>query len=139
MSALATTMLLAAIGAARGGEGEGAGDAPVADFLLESADGARTSLWQDSADRKATVIAFTSVGCPIAKLLAPRLGRYEKEYRERGVRFLGIDPNIQDSAKEIATFAKDAGIVASVEKKRISALLLYHDNSNTGRVLLKAP
>jgi hypothetical protein len=35
--------------------------------------------------------------------------------------------------------AKDIGIVASIEKKKISALLLYHDNSNTGRVLEKAP
>jgi hypothetical protein len=35
--------------------------------------------------------------------------------------------------------AKDVGIVASVDKKRISALLLYHDNSNTGKVLVKAP
>jgi hypothetical protein len=35
--------------------------------------------------------------------------------------------------------AKDVGIVASIEKKRISALFLYHDNSNTGRVLTKAP
>lgn len=35
--------------------------------------------------------------------------------------------------------AKDVGIVASVDKKKISALLLYHDNSNTGKVLVKAP
>lgn len=35
--------------------------------------------------------------------------------------------------------AKDVGIVASIEKKKISALLLYHDNSNTGKVLEKAP
>jgi hypothetical protein len=35
--------------------------------------------------------------------------------------------------------AKDVGIVASIEKKKISALLLYHDNSNTGRVLQQAP
>lgn len=35
--------------------------------------------------------------------------------------------------------AKDVGIVASIEKKKISALLLYHDDSNTGRVLEKAP
>lgn len=35
--------------------------------------------------------------------------------------------------------AKDVGIVASIDKKKISALLLYHDNSNTGRVLEKAP
>ena len=35
--------------------------------------------------------------------------------------------------------AKDVGIVASVEKKKISALLFYHDDSNIGRVLEKAP
>jgi hypothetical protein len=35
--------------------------------------------------------------------------------------------------------AKDVGIIASIEKKRISAMLFYHDNSNTGRVLAKAP
>lgn len=35
--------------------------------------------------------------------------------------------------------AKDVGVVASIDKKKISALLLYHDNSNTGKVLVKAP
>jgi hypothetical protein len=35
--------------------------------------------------------------------------------------------------------AKDVGMVASIEKKKISAMLLYHDDSNTGRVLQKAP
>jgi hypothetical protein len=35
--------------------------------------------------------------------------------------------------------AKDVGIVASIEKKKISAMLFYHDDSNTGRVLQQAP
>jgi hypothetical protein len=35
--------------------------------------------------------------------------------------------------------AKDVGIVASIDKKKISAMLFYHDNSNTGKVLEKAP
>jgi peroxiredoxin len=92
--------------------GEGGGDAlaPVADFLLESCDGRRVSLCSEESGRKLTVLAFTSVGCPIAKLLAPRLGRLEKQYREKGVRFLGLDPNLQDSAAKIATFAKDASV-----------------------------
>src|SRR5262245_8125635 len=72
----------------------------VADFVLEAADGRRLSLMEEVPGRTLTVVAFTSVGCPITKLLAPRLGRCEKEYRERGVRFLGVDPNIQDSAAE---------------------------------------
>jgi len=82
----------------------------VADFSLEASDGRRVHLMEEVEGRKLTVLAFTSVGCPITKLLAPRLARYERQFRERGVRFLGIDPNIQDSAIELATFAKDAGI-----------------------------
>jgi hypothetical protein len=35
--------------------------------------------------------------------------------------------------------AKDVGIVASIDKKKISAVLFYHDNSNTGKVLVKGP
>jgi hypothetical protein len=45
--------------------------------------------------------------------------------------------SVQDT--QYRFLAKDVGIVASIEKKKISALLLYHDNSNTGRVLMQAP
>jgi thiol-disulfide isomerase/thioredoxin len=82
----------------------------VADFLLESTSGAKVRLEEEVPGRTLTVVAFTAVGCPITKLLAPRLGRLEREYREKGVRFLGVDPNIQDGRDEIATFAKDAQV-----------------------------
>jgi hypothetical protein len=45
--------------------------------------------------------------------------------------------SVQDTQYRLV--AKDVGVVASIDKKKISALLLYHDNSSTGRVLLKAP
>jgi hypothetical protein len=35
--------------------------------------------------------------------------------------------------------AKDVGIVASIDKKKISAMLFYHDDSNTGKVLVEGP
>ena len=108
-----TPLALALVLTASDGPADGGGAQPgalVADFLLEAADGRRVRLEEEVAGRTLTVLAFTSTGCPITKLLAPRLARYEKQYRPRGVRFLGIDPNIQDSAAEIATFAKDAGI-----------------------------
>jgi peroxiredoxin len=82
----------------------------VADFLLESTTGAQVRLEEEVPGRTLTVVAFTSVGCPITKLLAPRLGRIERQYREKGVRFLGVDPNIQDSKEAIAAFAKEASI-----------------------------
>ncbi len=88
----------------------GATEEPVENFVLESASGGRRELYSEERGRKATVIAFTAVDCPIAKLLAPRLGRIEKQYRGRGARFLGVDPNLQDSQDEIAAFARDASI-----------------------------
>ena len=39
----------------------------------------------------ATVWVFTSAGCPLAARYLPRLGEMERTYRERGVRFVGID------------------------------------------------
>ncbi len=83
---------------------------PQPDFLLAAADGARVSLLAEHPGRQLTVLAWTSTQCPITKLLAPRLGRLEREYRERGVRFLGIDPNIQDDAAEVQAFAANAAI-----------------------------
>src|SRR5688572_19259215 len=83
---------------------------PAADFLLASAHGTPVSLIGGVAGRQLTVLAWTSTGCPITKLLAPRLGRLERDYRDRGVRFLGIDPNIQDSPEEVRAFAANAEI-----------------------------
>jgi peroxiredoxin len=83
---------------------------PQPDFLLEAADGTRVGLHSDHPGRRLTVLAWTSTQCPITKLLAPRLGRLEREYRDRGVRFLGIDPNVQDDAAEIRAFAANAAI-----------------------------
>ncbi|MBM4015978.1 MAG: redoxin domain-containing protein [Planctomycetes bacterium] len=80
------------------------------DFLLAAADGARVSLHAEQPGRQLTVLAWTSTQCPITKLLAPRLGRLERDYRERGVRFLGINPNIQDDAAEVQAFAANAAI-----------------------------
>ncbi len=83
---------------------------PLDDFLLDAADGSRRSLVVEQEGRTLTVLAFTGVECPITRKLAPRLGRLERDYRDRGVRFLGIDPNLQDDADEVTQFARDAQI-----------------------------
>ena len=81
----------------------------VNDFLLEDADGGRIRLY-DGKPHLATVIAFTSVDCPIAKLYGPRLGRLHREYAGEGIRFLGINPNFQDKPEEIRERAQKVGI-----------------------------
>src|SRR5581483_169338 len=64
----------------------------------------------DYADRKAVVIAFVGAECPLAKLYGPRLADLAAEFEPRGVAFLAIDANRQDSITEIAAYARMHGI-----------------------------
>lgn len=54
-----------------------------------------------------TVVCFLGVECPLARLYAPRLSRLANEFRDRGVRFIGVDSNQQDSMAELREFAKN--------------------------------
>ena len=59
---------------------------------------------------KAVVLAFLGTECPLCKIYAPRLVALSKQYAAQDVVFLGIDPNRQDSATEIAAYARNHGI-----------------------------
>ncbi|GIW92142.1 MAG: thiol-disulfide isomerase [Pirellulaceae bacterium] len=60
----------------------------------------------DFRDYPVLVIAFVGVECPLAKLYAARLSQLESQYRDRGVAFVGVDANVQDSLAELAAFAR---------------------------------
>lgn len=55
---------------------------------------------------KVVVLAFLGVECPLARLYAVRLEELAKEFRNRGVDFLALDPNEQDSASELDEFVR---------------------------------
>src|SRR5262249_32744804 len=98
-------MLLAA---AWGATGES--PAPIGrkidDFKLQDYLGTTHSL-QDWQDKKAVVVAFLGTDCPLAKLYAPRLQELAKQYEAKGVQFVAIDSNQQDSLAKISKFASD--------------------------------
>lgn len=52
------------------------------------------------------VVAFLGTECPLVKLYGPRLQEMAQELKERGVGFVGINANSQDSITEIATYAR---------------------------------
>jgi peroxiredoxin len=52
------------------------------------------------------VVAFLGVECPLAKIYAPRLVSLAADYEAKGVKFVAIDSNLQDSLTDIATFAR---------------------------------
>lgn len=77
----------------------------VDNFKLQGYGGSWHSL-SDAADRKAVVVAFIGVDCPIAKQYGPRLAELAAEYQPQGVGFFAIDSNQQDSLLEIGQYAK---------------------------------
>ncbi|MBI2825384.1 MAG: redoxin domain-containing protein [Planctomycetia bacterium] len=64
----------------------------------------------DYRDAKLVVLAFVGVECPLCKLYGPRLADMAKEYGPKGVTFLGIDANRQDSLAELSAYARVHGI-----------------------------
>ena len=78
----------------------------VADFTLNDYRGAKHSLSQ-WRDKKAVVIAFLGVECPLARQYGSRLAELAAKYEPQGVAFVGIDANQQDSLAEIAHFARE--------------------------------
>jgi peroxiredoxin len=56
---------------------------------------------------KHVVVAFLGTECPLAARYAPRLAALAREFGPKGVAFLGIDANRQDSITALARLAKD--------------------------------
>src|SRR6185295_17315277 len=52
---------------------------------------------EDFGERKAFVIVFTSLDCPVAQRVMPRLAEIEPAWRARGVQFLSVDVGLGDS------------------------------------------
>jgi peroxiredoxin/mono/diheme cytochrome c family protein len=77
----------------------------IDDFSLKSHFGKEYSL-HDFADRKVVVVAFLGAECPLAQLYAPRLAELAKKFSDKGVAFVGIDSNRQDSIQKITAYAQ---------------------------------
>ena len=78
---------------------------PVEDFKLRSHLGREWSL-SDFADKKVVVIAFLGTECPLAKLYGPRLAELHQQFDEKGVAFIGINSNTQDSNTELGNYVE---------------------------------
>lgn len=76
------------------------------DFKLDDFRGKQHAL-SDFADRQVLVIAFLGTECPLARLYTPRLNSLAAEFADRGVGFLGVNSNRQDSLAKLTAFARD--------------------------------
>lgn len=74
-------------------------------FELRDCRGVMHSL-EDFRRHRLLVVAFLGTECPLAKLYAPRLASLYQEFSSRGVGFLGINSNAQDSHTELLHFIR---------------------------------
>jgi len=77
----------------------------ITGFSLHDSRGKSWSL-DDFKDKKAIVVAFVGVECPLVQHYASRLQDLANRYADRGVAVLAIDANQQDSLSELAHFAR---------------------------------
>jgi peroxiredoxin len=77
----------------------------VNDFSARDFRGKQVSL-ADFADSKLVVVAFVGTECPQARLYASRLVELAEAFKPRGVAFIAVDANQQDSATELAHYAQ---------------------------------
>src|SRR5438132_9314527 len=85
----------------------------MADFTLKDADGNPVTL-RGAGDAKATVVLFIGTECPINNLYMLRLTELEAEWAPKGVRFLAINSNSQDTAEAIKAHAKKHSLTLPV-------------------------
>src|SRR5262245_14727739 len=81
----------------------------LAPFALQDFRGTDYSLEQFK-QHKRLVVDLGGNECTLVKLYAPRLARLAEKYAARGVGFVAIDANSQDSLTALAAFARQHGI-----------------------------
>ena len=75
--------------------------AQVADFVFKDIRFAPHTL-SDLGEKKAYVVVFTTLDCPVVKRYLPRVVELEKAYRNRDVQFLAMNVGPNDSIVELA-------------------------------------
>jgi len=63
----------------------------------------------DFRDKKATVIALVGTGCPLCLKYGPTLAKIEKEYLDKDVAFIFVNPNQSESHKRLTDSIKNLG------------------------------
>src|SRR5262249_52016570 len=71
----------------------------------------------------AVVVLFVGTECPVNNAYAPRLRELHQQYSPRGVEFVAINPNRQDTPEKIAAHARKHGLPFPVLKDADQAVV----------------
>ena len=87
----------------------------VENFTLEDCNGVKHSL-TDYAKSKVIVLMFIATQCPVSNAYNQRMVDLYNDYSKKGVSFIGINSNKQESVEEIKNHAKEHGFEFPVLK-----------------------
>jgi peroxiredoxin len=90
-------------------------------FRLTTPDGEAVELAARSTPQL-TVICFLGAECPLARLYGPRLSNLARSFSGRGVRFIGVNSNAQDSLDEVRKYVREHHLSLPVVKDLANAV-----------------
>lgn len=114
------------------------GGEPIRDFVLTDFRGKDHAL-SDFKDAPYLVAFFTGTECPLARLYGNRIREISEAYESKGVAFIGICSNVQDSLSEIAAYARDHEIQFPVLKDRANEVADLFAAKRTPEVFVLNP
>src|SRR5262249_10051506 len=82
----------------------------VGGFTLTGPRAPRRVALADLKDHKAVLGVFLGTECPINNAFLTTLMELHKEYGSKGVAFLGINSNVQDTPERVAAHARKNGV-----------------------------
>jgi len=109
-------------------------DKPVKDFTLRDAMDETHSLKKLSQEKKATVVMFIATECPVSNAYNERMVKLYNDYKEKGIQFIGINSNKQETVKAIAAHNKDHGFEFVVLKDWQNRIADYFDAKRTPEI-----
>ncbi|WP_161604282.1 redoxin domain-containing protein [Roseiconus nitratireducens] len=121
--------------AAMAGDQEHSIDRQIESFTLPDYLGRDVSL-ADFKQHQAIVVCFLGTECPLAKFYGPRLQALSQAMANRGVAFIGINANVQDSLTEIAGYARRHDIAFPILKDLRSQVAEQFGATRTPEVFL---
>jgi peroxiredoxin len=107
---LALAVVAGMLAGRRSGRSERGFGRQVGDFTLREAATGRNIEFGDFRDRRAVVLVFLGMECPISNLMLPRLNAWADVYQSQGVAFLGVNSNAQEPAAQVAEHARSHGL-----------------------------
>lgn len=89
-----------------------------------------------TTDTQFTVICFLGAECPMARIYGPRLESMAVEFHDRGVRFIGINSNRQDSFADIKNYLEEHQVTFPFIRDRDNVIADQFQATRTPEVFL---